>query len=374
MELPKVFIWRPENEDDVGHVALKTDKYYVSIWPARYLNDGKPLSRWMDIVRFMNGVEGSLVLNINVDREREGDCDPVEYDIDVAVTNEDLNPIIEEFLLYNEINPEDVTLKRGEELFLKRQEYENLSPEEAENVIEPQQPETSLLKTQYSFSAELFSGKEVAEPFYHKQQSCVSLIFNLLQVAWLKHHPDRPIPIADPEIVEGFPSNNQGEVFYKVTWFDSVVQQYFMSISNNTGPTTGEPGIVFLYASNQIYFLFKIVLPIFLILAIFSYFYPFLRFPLLVGYCIINQHPISIIHFVIGLFIILLSYIYPEIPFTKIVVFYIVYEYIVLSVRFLNRSKRMNQSKLGRMKLLFEIMLNVIHNLGIDLSEKLGIV
>ena len=372
MELPKVFIWRPENEDDVGHVALKTDKYYISFWPARYLNDGKPLSRWMDIVRFMNGVEGSLVLNINVDREREGDCDPVEYDIDVAVTNEDLNPIIEEFLLHNEINPENVTLKRGEELFLKRQEYENLSPEEAENVIEPQQPETSLLKTQYSFSAELFSGKEVAEPFYHKQQSCVSLIFNLLQVAWLKHHPDRPIPIADPEIVEGFPSNNQGEVFYKVTWFDSVVQQYFMSISNNTGPTTGEPGIVFLYASNQIYFLLKVFLAFFPILAIFSYFYPFLRFPLLVGYCIINQHPISIIHFVIGLFIILLSYIYPEIPFTKIVVFYIVYEYTVLSVRFLNRSKRMNQSKLGRMKLLFEIMLNVIHNLGIALSEKLG--
>ena len=102
MELPKVLIWKPEEENEVGHVALKTDKYYVSIWPARYLKV-KRLFRWVDAVTFMGGVKGSLVLNINVDREREGDRDSsVEYDISEAVTNEDLNPIIEEFRVKKE--------------------------------------------------------------------------------------------------------------------------------------------------------------------------------------------------------------------------------------------------------------------------------
>nr|CAH0113633.1 unnamed protein product [Daphnia galeata] len=201
-----------DEEKEYGHVALKTDKYYVSIWSARNLNNGKFFRRWMDGFEFMGGVEGSLVLNINVDRKNEDDCDPVEYEIDVSVTNKDLNPIIEEFLLYNKINAEDVTLERGEELFLERQEYDKLSTEQqAKKVKEPQQPITSLLKTEYSISAELLSGKDVAEPFYHNQQSCVSLVFNLLQAAWLKHHPDRPIPIFVHDIFEVFLSHNENK-------------------------------------------------------------------------------------------------------------------------------------------------------------------
>ena len=319
MELPKVLIWKPEEENEVGHVALKTDKYYVSIWPARYLKV-KRLFRWVDAVTFMGGVKGSLVLNINVDREREGDRDSsVEYDISEAVTNEDLNPIIEEFLLYNEINLENVTLERGEELFLKRQEYEKLSPKQAEKVKEPEQPETSLLKTKYSISAELLSGKKKeAEPFYHKQQSCVSLIFNLIQLAWLKHHPDRPIPIEVPDIIEVFiPSHNYTERFYRVTWFDSVVQQNFMSISNNTGQTTEEPAVLLLihFVKNFNWRLLYATLPI---LAIFSYFFqpPFWCF---VMYVFII-YPDPYFHLVNVILFIMLSYIFPAVPIISIIV------------------------------------------------------
>ncbi len=67
-------------------------------------------------------------------------------------------PFMKEFLNYNRINLEDVTLERGEQIFKKYREYFELSAiRQAEGIIEEQCK--SLAKTQYSFPAELGSVK-----------------------------------------------------------------------------------------------------------------------------------------------------------------------------------------------------------------------
>jgi hypothetical protein len=170
------------------------------------------------------------------------------HEIDAAkVSNEDLNAVIEEFLRYNEINPEDVTLAKGEE---KYREYSQLSalltPEEAERIEDL--PVKSLAKTKYSIVTELVSSSKTDNlvPFYNSQQSCVSLAFNLVQMAWLKCHPDQPIPVVNYEeaknakeismlyyITVGTNSFLTGkipkELAYKVPWFEKeVVRRYLM--------------------------------------------------------------------------------------------------------------------------------------------------
>jgi hypothetical protein len=64
-------------------------------------------------------------------------------------------PFMKEFLNYNRIiNPEDVTLEIGEQIFKKYRKYFELSARhQAERIIE--ELCKSLAKTQYSFSAEL---------------------------------------------------------------------------------------------------------------------------------------------------------------------------------------------------------------------------
>jgi hypothetical protein len=74
------------------------------------------------------------------------------------------------------------------------------------------------------------SEQEDSLPFYHKQQSCVSFIFNLVQTALLKYHPDRPIPIVIPEdfiAVIDTRGSNCMDFPYKVLWFEEqVVKKY----------------------------------------------------------------------------------------------------------------------------------------------------
>ena len=93
-------------------------------------------------------------------------------------------PFMKEFLNYNRINAEDVTLERGEQIFKKYREYFELSAiRQAEGIIE--EPRKSLARTQYSFSAELLVSEKDVESlsFYDKQQSCVSFTFNVIQTA-----------------------------------------------------------------------------------------------------------------------------------------------------------------------------------------------
>lgn len=257
--MPTVYIWRPHGKDNpYGHVALATDKYYVSFWTAQVLesddNDSdeeiqeeskakrlkRKLTDLLSAVGVFKGHRGGLVLHQDLDKEYESEQDPVEYQIDATVTDEDVNSIYEDFLRFNGMDREDVTLARGEQLYKTRKEYEQLPPEEARlKVEEPEVPQKSLAKTGYSFSAELVTCKEedYSVPFYHKQQSCVSFIFNLVQTAWLKHHPDQPIPILfktpgvliAPNIVRNNESGDMGEYAYEVPWFEEqVVQNYLL--------------------------------------------------------------------------------------------------------------------------------------------------
>jgi hypothetical protein len=299
----------------------------------------------------MTGVEGCLVFNSNVDREYEAECDPIEYEIDVTVTNEDINSVYEEFLGYNEISPEEVTLARGEELFQKCQEYKellaSLSPEEAEKIEKPELPKTSPLKTKYSFSVGLVSGKEEDGSFFIRQQSCVSLVFNLLQTAWLKHHPDKPIPTRNSKVIPGFPVDNLPEQFYKVMWFDGVVQKYLMSPSNNyyrsfiAPGSTGEIGVPFAIYSgkesekprnppitaSQIYFFTILEFFVYFLLAIFGYFIPVISNPAIFAACAYHCYPFPMAHFVLGLLFMLLTYMFSvSVPFIILIVFYVIYE------------------------------------------------
>nr|CAH0113614.1 unnamed protein product [Daphnia galeata] len=86
---------------------LKQTTFYVSFWTAQ-------------------GHQGGLVIHQELDQEYEGNCNPNEYEISAVVSNEDVNSVYEDFLRYNGIDPEEVTLAKSDEIFKKRQEYEKL--------------------------------------------------------------------------------------------------------------------------------------------------------------------------------------------------------------------------------------------------------
>ncbi|XP_046461447.1 uncharacterized protein LOC124207856 [Daphnia pulex] len=229
----KLLFWRPTLNNTLGHVALKTDRYYVGFRPTKgNLPGGSQIKKRIPVSQIMEGnMKGCLALHQSIDRNCERGCDPIEYEIVIeeASNNEDVNSVVEEFLRYNGINPEDVTIERVEELCKKRKEYKLLPPEEAQNVEEPEIPIKLLPKTEYSYNLiELMSGKtEDAESFYHRQQSCVSLVFNVIQMVWLRSHPDnQPSPMSNPvELITDLPF----QVFYKVPWLEKVVKKHLTS-------------------------------------------------------------------------------------------------------------------------------------------------
>ena len=151
-------------------------------------------------------------------------------------------PFMKEFLNYNRINAEDVTLERGEQIFKKYREYFELSAiRQAEGIGLIKELCKSLAKTQYSFSAELLVSEKDVESlsFYDKQQSCVSFTFNVNQRAWAEtSYPDQPIPILFktpgvlivPKIVRNNESGDMGEYAYEVSWFREqvIVDKYLM--------------------------------------------------------------------------------------------------------------------------------------------------
>jgi hypothetical protein len=294
MESPRILIWRPEEENDAGHVALKTDKYYISFWPTKCLKDGA-IVKYVDGMEFLLGVGGSVVLNQKIDRENEGDCDPdVEYNISEAVSNEDINSTFEEILQYNGINPKYFTIQHLELTGVSMQ--------------------CSLAKTQYSFSAQLVSGKEEPEslPFYHKQQSCVSLVFNLIQVAWLKHHPDRPIPIAVPGELKVLVSEGSKEFVYRVPWFEEeIVKPYLITAGdravNNVPVTTTNEAEDVSVNLIEVERLVKYRMALFSVLAVLFYFCPIVRYPIVfAGFYILGGY--SKIYLILNLFFMLLVY------------------------------------------------------------------
>jgi hypothetical protein len=329
--MPKIVIWMPHDEYQAGHVAIATNEYYVSFWPADCLEkDGKQTRTIYDGVEFAIEVhKGCLVFHQDLDKEYEGDCDPdYVHEIDAAkVSNEDLNAVIEEFLRYNEINPEDVTLAKGEE---KYEEYKqlaaSLSQEEAERMEDL--PVKSLAKTKYSIVTELMSSKDDnSASFYNSQQSCVSLAFNLIQMAWLKHHPN-PIPIVNYEEAKNakeipvsyyatvgvfslLTSKIQKELPYKVPWFEKeVVRRYLI-----TGcKVNNQPIISVQFEIEKTWRQVKPILVSTFVLLLFGYLIPGTRYPNLfiflnfVGEDEVIDDPSLLDHFILPLFIILMAH------------------------------------------------------------------
>jgi hypothetical protein len=232
----KLLFWRPTLNNTLGHVALKTDRYYVSFRPTKGLPIGNQIKNGIPVSQITEGnMKGCLVLHQSIDRNCERGCDPIEYEIIIteASNNEDVNSVVEEFLRYNGINPEDVTIERVEELCKKRREYKLLPPEEARNVKEPEKPVKLLPKTESNSynSVELMSGnmtEDANEPFYHRQQSCVSLVFNVIQTVWLRSHPPdhQPSPMTNPV---GLITDLPFQLFYKVPWLEKVVKKHLTS-------------------------------------------------------------------------------------------------------------------------------------------------
>ncbi|XP_046454122.1 uncharacterized protein LOC124201913 [Daphnia pulex] len=308
--MAKIVIWMPHDEKHPGHVAIATNEYYVSFWPAKCFEppeqktEIRKISKGFDFV--MEVHKGCLVFHQDLDKEDEGDCDPdYVHEIDAAkVSNEDLNVEIEAFLRYNEIDPEDVTLAKGEEKYREYKELVvSLPPKEAEQIEDSKLPRKSLSKTKYSISAELVSSsKDNSAPFYNSNQSCVSLAFNLIQLAWLKQHPN-PIPIVNHEGIASESNLSQSSICsamatvvfntktptqfaYKVPWFErEVVQRYMIAQENDNRPMLSVQFLTdFL---SEVVSSTKLMFAKIVALIVLGVFFPILRYPLVFAYFIL---------------------------------------------------------------------------------------
>nr|CAH0113619.1 unnamed protein product [Daphnia galeata] len=151
---PIVLIWLPYGENTFGHAALLTDEYYISFWPSK----GKRIA---EISK--TSAVGRLHFHVKEDFEAEGNRVPTLHEI-VNVTNQQINDEYVQFLVYNGINPTEVSLAAAENL--------------------TGQWRMDLARTSYSFVGNVIVEKVPVEClFYHKPQSCVSFCFNLIEMA-----------------------------------------------------------------------------------------------------------------------------------------------------------------------------------------------
>ena len=151
--MPTVYIWYPDKDHPYGHTALQTDKYYISFWPDADVSELRKARAFAG-----KGVPASLVFHQELDRHYEGNRLPTgRYEIDNA-TDEAINKIHEEFLEYNGIDPEEVTLEAGEKLVSNRP------------IIKPQ---VSVPKTKYA----LVPDQVKKPPFYQHEHNCDVYLF-----------------------------------------------------------------------------------------------------------------------------------------------------------------------------------------------------
>ncbi len=85
-------LWNPPNAFDLGHMAIQTEEYYLSIWP-----DGnyKKMKGWRAVE---NPVAASLIIHLERDAELEG-CEPDEvYEVAEGILDTNINETIKLFL------------------------------------------------------------------------------------------------------------------------------------------------------------------------------------------------------------------------------------------------------------------------------------
>ena len=122
-------IWYPDSSKNnkYGHAAILTRKYNISVFPKDKLSEEHFL-----YVLFGVGVESELVFHYDMDYHLMSKQLPKVYRL-VNISEDAVHKVYEKFLKHNNINPNDVTIKKAEDL-AKSEKF----------------PLTDLQKTQYS--------------------------------------------------------------------------------------------------------------------------------------------------------------------------------------------------------------------------------
>ncbi len=158
----------------------QTDKYHMSFWPA-----GDIKEELGAVNAALSGVPASLVFHQNLDFKLEGNRVPEQYEIKVA-TNAQINEVYEQVLAYNRVDQDKVTLIRGQRHCDRGDRPELDLPKDKTlytyipQLVRDKESERKA-KEDPSMMENLFSG--VHKPWYCFSQSCVSFVFNLVEMA-----------------------------------------------------------------------------------------------------------------------------------------------------------------------------------------------
>ena len=154
-----VYIWEPDGkENKYGHVAIGTKSYHMSFWPSDGNKGG------------IIDVPAQLHYNVSYDALREGNIEskfrePIRYPLE-SISPSKLNTAYEEFLEYNDVTPDRVTIDVGKEMFEKKGE----------------EPTYKLSRTKYNaVTSYLFPGTEFNRDYFKESLACTSFAMNLLE-------------------------------------------------------------------------------------------------------------------------------------------------------------------------------------------------
>ena len=147
-----VHIWEPDEKNKYGHVAIQTNKYNMSLWPDCDVKED------CSVIQNIKGqIAGCLIIHHEYDRYLEGNRDPIQ--LHLLIDDLHINGRYEEMLRYNNINPYEVNMEKGEEI-MRLQEHK---------------PEKSLEKSTWNLG-----GMFYAKKFYTHPQSCTTFALALL--------------------------------------------------------------------------------------------------------------------------------------------------------------------------------------------------
>merc|ERR1712243_413169 len=136
----KVYVWMPAEGNTYGHVALETDRYYMSFWPRRDIKASGECPKAAAI-----GVDADIVYHRDLDFYLEGRRKPEVINLPVnKVKDSAINDVLERFLRDNNVDPADVTLEAAERKiddFLRTDSFDD-------------RPEKQLSLTRYSYLSE----------------------------------------------------------------------------------------------------------------------------------------------------------------------------------------------------------------------------
>lgn len=198
--MPTVYLWR-SGPRTAEHAAMKTDKYYISLWPEQFVLTTNPDVR-SKVMKYIAHPSG-LVFGLEFDVMIQGDQSYDEELPILNVTDEAVNKWYEEMLTHNDIKPEDVTLDEARKVVEEwnentEHEYEQIGGK-YEYYYRHLSKRPSL--TLYGFYGHLIWHKPSTKwwwhkfglaPFYNYPNSSVTLLYNLIETADI-NYPILPI-------------------------------------------------------------------------------------------------------------------------------------------------------------------------------------